>query len=154
MVKNLFAMQETWVQSWVGKIPWRREGLPSILAWRIPTTEEPGGLQSMGSQKDRHEWSDLARMHTHTHTHPIWSALFSVSGLPQWLSGRESACLWRRRKRHRFDPWVGKIPWRTKWQPTPVFLPGQLHGQRILEGYSPWGGKESDTTERAGIFGE
>ena len=40
----------------------------SILAWRIPTTEEPGGLQSMGSQKDRHEWSDLARMHTHTHT--------------------------------------------------------------------------------------
>ena len=45
-----------------------------------------------------------------------------------------------------FDPWVGKIPWRTEWQPTPVFLPGEFHGQRSLAGYSPWGCKESDTT--------
>ena len=49
--------------------------------------------------------------------------------------------------RHRFDPWVGKIPWRRAWQPTPVFLPGESHGQRSLAGYSPWGHKESDTTE-------
>ena len=48
----------------------------------------------------------------------------------------------------RFDPWVGKIPWRRKWQPTPGLLPGQSHGQRSLVGYSPWGHKESDTTER------
>ena len=47
-----------------------------------------------------------------------------------------------------FDPWVGKIPWRRKWQPTPVFLPGKFHGQRSLVGYSPWGRKESDMTER------
>ena len=47
-----------------------------------------------------------------------------------------------------FDPWVGKIPWRRAWQPTPVFLPGESHGQRSLAGYSPWGRKESDTTER------
>ena len=47
-----------------------------------------------------------------------------------------------------FDPWVGKIPWRRKWQPTPIFLPGESHGRRSLVGYSPWGGKESDTTER------
>ena len=46
-----------------------------------------------------------------------------------------------------FDPWVGKIPWRRKWQSTPVFLPGESHGQRSLAGYSPWGRKESDTTE-------
>ena len=45
-------------------------------------------------------------------------------------------------------PWVGKIPWRREWQPTPVFLPGEFHGQRRLVGYSPWGCKESDTTER------
>ena len=38
-------------------------------------------------------------------------------------------------------PWVGKIPWRREWQPTPVFLPGKSHGQRNLAGYSPWGGK-------------
>ena len=41
-------------------------------------------------------------------------------------------------RRHRFDPWVGKIPWRRKWQPTPVFLPGKSHGQRNLADYSPW----------------
>ena len=46
----------------------------------------------------------------------------------------------------RVDPWVGKIPWRRKWQPTPVFLPGKSHGQRSLAGYSPRGGKESDAT--------
>ena len=40
-----------------------------------------------------------------------------------------------------FDPWVGKMPWRRKWQSTPVFLPGELHGQRSLAGYSPWGHK-------------
>ena len=44
------------------------------------------------------------------------------------------------------DPWVGKIRWRREWQPTPVFLPGEFHGQRSLVGYSPWGRKESDTT--------
>ena len=48
----------------------------------------------------------------------------------------------------RFDPWIGKIPWRRKWQPTPVFLPGESHGQRSLMGYSPRGRKESDTTEQ------
>ena len=41
-------------------------------------------------------------------------------------------------KRPRFDPWVGKIPWRRKWQPTLVFLLGKSHGQRRLAGYSPW----------------
>ena len=43
-----------------------------------------------------------------------------------------------------FDPWVGKIPWRKKCQHTPVFLPGESHGQRSLTGYSPWGHRESD----------
>ena len=46
----------------------------------------------------------------------------------------------------RFNSWIGKIPWRRKWQPTPVFLPGEFHGQRSLAGYSPWG-LESDTTD-------
>ena len=48
----------------------------------------------------------------------------------------------------RFDPCVRKIFWRRKLQPTPVFLPGESHGWRSLAGYSPWGHKESDTTER------
>ena len=62
----------------------------------------------------------------------------------QWLGGKESACYSRR---HRFNPWVGKISRRRKWQPTPDFLPGKSHGQRRLMGYSPWGSKESDMTE-------
>ena len=43
--------------------------------------------------------------------------------------------------RHEFNPWVGKIPWRRKWHPISVFLPGKSHGQRSLAGYSPWGHK-------------
>ena len=46
-----------------------------------------------------------------------------------------------------FNPGMGRIPWRRKWQPTPVFLPGESHRQRSLAGYSPWSCKESDTTE-------
>ena len=49
--------------------------------------------------------------------------------------------------RPEFDPWVGKIPWRRKWQPTPVFLPEKSHRQRSLAVYSPWGCKEVDTTQ-------
>ena len=47
-----------------------------------------------------------------------------------------------------FNSWVGKIPWRRKWQSTPAFFPGKAHGRRSLIGYSPWGQKELDTTER------
>ena len=60
---------------------------------------------------------------------------------------KEPACQCRWHKRHGFDPWVGEFPWRRKWHPTPVCLPGKFHGQRILAGYSPWGRKKSDTTE-------
>ena len=51
-------------------------------------------------------------------------------------------------RRHGFDPWVGKIPWKRKWQPTPVFLPSTSHGQRSLAGYRPRGWKELDTTKQ------
>ena len=71
-----------------------------------------------------------------------------LTWLPRWLSGKESACQCRRHKRHRFDPWVRKIPWRRKRQPTPVFLPGESHGQRSLVCYSPWGLKEANMTEQ------
>ena len=68
-------------------------------------------------------------------------------GFPSGASGREPACQCRRCKRHGFNPWVGKIPWKRAQQPTPVFLPGEFHGQRNLVGYSPWGRKESDMIE-------
>ena len=61
----------------------------------------------------------------------------------------EPTCQRRRRKRSRFSPWVGKIPWRRAWQSIPVFLPGESHGQRSLVDCSPWGRKELGMTEPA-----
>ena len=75
----------------------------------------------------RHFWPDM-----------ILNIALLHHGLFWWLSGKESICQCRS---DGFDPWVGKIPWRREWQPTPVFLPGESHGQRNLVGYSPWGCK-------------
>ena len=66
-------------------------------------------------------------------------------GFPSGTVGKEVSCQCRR---HEFDPWVGKILWSRKWQRTPVFLPGEFHGQRSLEGCNPWGQKKSDTLEQ------
>ena len=64
--------------------------------------------------------------------------------LPWWLSDKESHCQCRRLE---FDPSVRKIPWRRKWQPTTVFLPGESHGHRSLVDSSLWGCTELDTAE-------
>ena len=71
----------------------------------------------------------------------------SILVLPRWHSGKEPTCQGRRHKRPRFDPWVRKIPWSTKWQLTPVFLPGKFQRWRSLMGYSLWRHQELDTTE-------
>ena len=76
----------------------------------------------------------------------FWLQLLDSSnfalGFPGGSVGKESTC------QCRYCAWVGKILWRRKWQPTPVFLPGESYGQRSLLGDSPWGRKESDTTEQ------
>ena len=72
---------------------------------------------------------------------------------PGGTSGKESTCKYRGCKRCSFDPWVGKIPCRRKWQPTPVFMPGESHRQRSLAGYSPRGCKELVMTEWLSIWG-
>ena len=77
---------------------------------------------------------------------------FNVCLIFGGTSGKEFACQCRKCKKHRFNPWVGKIPWRRAWQPTSVFLPGEFHGERSLAGDSPWGCKESDTTEKLSVF--
>ena len=98
----------------------------SVLAWRIPGTGEPGGLPSLGSHRVGHDWSDLAAAAAcsmcASQVAPV------VKNLPA-----------KRRRRWRFNPCVGKIPWRRTWQPTPVFLLEECHGQRSLVGYRPWG---------------
>ena len=73
----------------------------------------------------------------------------SITGFPGATSSEEPSCQCRRCNRPGFDPWVGKIPWRRAWQPTPVSLPGDSHGQRSLLGYSLWGYRKSDTCSQA-----
>ena len=133
MVKHLPAMRETWVWSLGREDPLEKEMAThsSTLAWKIPWMEEPGRLQSMGLQRVGHDWAT--------------SLFFHCSlGLPRWLSGKESACQCRRSE---FNPWVRKILWRRKWQPTQVYLPEKFHGQRSLEDYSLWSWKQYDTIE-------
>ena len=104
-----------------------------ILAWRTPWTEEPGGLQSIAKSPTQLKWLS---MHT-----------CSLHGFPAGAGSKELAWQYKRCKRLRFDPWVGRIPWRTAWQPTPASLPGESHGWRNLSGYGPQGRIELDRTE-------
>ena len=118
-------------------------------------------LQSMGSQRVGHSWATEQQqqyiVETYTRTKepqfllgPVNCREVNIWGLPLWLSGKESACQCRR---HEFNPWSGKSPWRRKGQSTAVFFLGEPHGQRSLEGYGPWGRVESDTTKQQQIYG-
>ena len=75
-----------------------------------------------------------------------------MGGFPDGSLGKDPACNAEAAGGTGFDTWVGKIPWRRKWQPTPVFLPGKSHGQSTLVSYSLKGRKESDVTEHK-IYG-
>ena len=74
---------------------------------------------------------------------PFYPHLHMHVGFPGGTSGKEPACQCRRHETPGFNLWVGKIPWRRKWQPTSGFLPGRSHGQRSLTGYSPGGCKRA-----------
>ena len=124
MVKNPSAMRETWVWSLGSEDPLekRRATHSNIPGWRIH------GQRSL-------------EVIVHGVTKSQNQTRLSDLGLPWWLRWYR-ICLWCQRPG--FDPLVGKILWRRKQQPIPVFLPGKFHGQRSLEGYSPKGHKESD----------
>ena len=85
----------------------------SVLAWRIPGTGSLVGCCLWGR--------------TESDTTEATAAAAAAAGLPWWLSSKESPCRYRRCG---FDPWVRKIPWRRKWQHTPLFLSEKSHGQR------------------------
>ena len=91
----------------------------SVLAWRIPGTAEPGRLPFMGSHRVRHDWSDLAA-----------ATMLRVGH--DWVTSLSLFTF---------------MHWRRKWQPTPVFLPGESQGRQSLVGCRLWGRTESDTTE-------
>ena len=96
--------------------------------------------QGVGESKVFCTWPTIYQGHHNLkgppHTHIEKKSPFS-KGFPGGASGKEPACQCRRCERSRFDPWVGKIPWRRAWQPSLVFLPGESQGQRSLAGYSP-----------------
>ena len=113
------------------------------LEGRFFTTEKPEKLTILGTCEQNIQNSPCLRsLHSTGENMQIRSTrcklymLKGDKGLLQWLISKKPACQGRRRK---FSLWVGKIPWRRKWQPTPVFLPGEFHGQRSPAGYSPWG---------------
>ena len=78
----------------------------------------------------------------------VYIYIYIYLGFPGGASSQESACQWRKCKRHEFNPWFGNISWRRKWQPTRIFLLAEFHGQRSLVGYSPWDHKESVMIEQ------
>ena len=105
---------------------------------------QPSCQLAVISRHDRPQ-NVLPRGHTRGCKWDLWvvgglsfSPCRSLHRLPRWLCGKEPTCQCRRR---RFDPRVRKIPWRRKWQPTQIFLPGEPCRQRSLPGYSPWGFK-------------
>ena len=96
------------------------------------------------SKREGSGWERVASPHHPTFKKQLWERRSTHSGGGGFPGGSvvKSPC---QDKRHGFDPWVGKIPWSRKWQPAPVFLPEEFHGQRSLVACNPWGCK--DTTE-------
>ena len=129
---------------------------PMDCPWDFPGKDTGLGchflLQRIFPTQDQDQVSCTAgRFFTHwaTREAPLWNKeyLKLTLGFPGSAVVKESTCQCRRRKRHDFDSWVGKILWSRKWQPTRLFLPGKSHGQKSLAGYSPGGHSQLDTTE-------
>ena len=98
----------------------------------------PGSHLHLVARLPEFESSSVSAWHSHPwrfcRALPSYFADSPSVGFPSGANGKESACQCRRHKGHRFDPWVGKIPWRRAWQFTPVFLPGEALGQKTLVG--------------------
>ena len=137
-VKRLPTTWETQVQSLGREDPLEKEMAThsSSLAWKIPWTEEPGRLQSMGSQRVGHDWATSLSL-------SLSLIYLGASQVAQWWS----ACQYRRCRRHNFDPWVGKIPWCRKHSNSLQYscLENPMDRGAWQATYSSWGCKESDT---------
>ena len=121
--------------------PMKQNRQPRKKPSHVWSTDFPPGCQDHSVGKEvSFQNIVLGNLNVYVQNKWSWTLTFYI-GIPRWLSGKESACQCRRHRRFRFNPWVRKISWRRKWQPTPVFLPGKSHGQRSLVSYSPWGRK-------------
>ena len=108
----------------------RLNASPSSLMGKTARSSQTGGKVSQVGITGR--WSGGLQLSVCLGN---WEEQLGLLGLPLWLRSKESTCQCRRCG---FDPWVGKIPWKRKWQPTPVFLPEKFYGQRSPVGVSPW----------------
>ena len=128
--------------SWFGKIPWRNkwQSTPVFLPGKSHGQRILVGYSPWGCKRVGHNLATKQQQYSFVYIY-AWHIL----GLLWWLRWWR-ICL--QCGRPGFDPWVGKIPWKREWLPTPVFLPEEFHGQRSLAGYSPWGCREWDMTER------
>ena len=118
--------------------------LSALGAW-VLTTGPEGTQETLFFRtvlRSQQNWAESTEI-SHNNTNSLPPHKYN---LPIWWFRWLRICLQYRRPR--FKPWVRKILWRRKWQPNPVFLPGEFHGQRSLVGYSPWVCKELDMTER------
>ena len=121
-------MQETWVLSLGLEDPLEKEMAThsSTLDWKIPWMEEPRRLHTvLEVTKSRTRLSDDTYRSFYLHTHT------------RWLSVERIPCQCRRCSGCWFKTWVRKVPWKKKWQPTPILLSGESRGQRTLAGYDP-----------------
>ena len=147
--------------SWARKISWRRDRVPTPVFLGFPCGS--AGKESACNAGGLGLISGLGRSPGEGKGYPFqYSCLEnphgqrSLAGYSPWdhkdsdMTERLSTAhtLFRRQIRHRFDPWVSKIPWGWKWWSVPAFLSEKSHGQSSLAGSSPWGHKESDTTKR------
>ena len=130
----------------------------SVLVWRIPGTGEPGGLPAMGSHRVGHDSRDLAAAAAYrnrlTHIYipsqekhlSVFINILRTCAIILFAVFYNFCVLCL--NFHVANLSEINFAWNKKWQPTPVVLPGESHGQKSLAGYSPWGFKESDTTEQ------
>ena len=148
-VKNLPAMRETWIRSlgWEDPLEEVVATHSNILAWKLPWTEEPGRLQSMGWQRVRHDWTQQSTLscagRVFRELRKFGRSLAVTcpdsggkGGLGKRLLG-VTPCIVE--VEGEYPSLLHKVSWRRKWQLTPVFLPGKSLGQRSLAGYSLWG---------------
>ena len=124
-------------------LSWARAPIPQQLVLVSSSDSQTPPLRGNCVSHGEHPCLEMLRICFSTTT-GISCSQGQILGMPGGSTGKKIHLQCRRCK---FELQVGKIPWKRAWQPTPVFLPGEFHGQRSLVGYSPWGHKESDMTE-------